>query len=82
MGRPDRRAQDAGKLMIFLDEVLDPCGRSHPSFQNHEEPDAGLIELFDADSEFMNEVGTALRTPSFAVVGAGEVPERRTWPET
>jgi hypothetical protein len=82
LGRPDRRAQDAGKLTIFLDEGLAPCGRSHPSFQNHEKPDAGLIELFDADSEFMNEVGTALRTPSFAVVRGGGIPERRTWPET
>jgi hypothetical protein len=40
----------------------------HPSFQNDEEPDAGLIELFDGDSEFLYEVGTALRTPRFAVV--------------
>ena len=54
MGGPDRRAEDAGKLTIFLDEVLDPCGRGHPSFQNDEEPDAGLIEVFDGDSEFIN----------------------------
>ena len=71
LGRPDRRAEDAGKLTIFLDEVLDQCGRGHSSFQNDEEPDAGLIELFDADSEFVYKVGAALRTPSFAVVRGG-----------
>ena len=71
LGGPDRRAEDAGKLMIFLDEVLNQCGRGHPSFHNDEEPDAGLIELFDGDSEFLYEVGTALRTPRFAVVRGG-----------
>jgi hypothetical protein len=64
-------AKDAGKLTIFLDEVLDQCARGHPGFQNDEEPDAGLIELFDGDSEFMYEVGTALRTPRFPVVRGG-----------
>jgi len=68
---PDRRAEDAGRFTIFLDEVLDQCGRSHPSFQNNEQSDAGLIELFDGASEFMCEVGTALRTPRFAVVRGG-----------
>ena len=82
MGGPDRCAEDAGKLTIFLAEVLNQGGRGHPSFQNDGEPDAGLIELFDGDSEFMYEVGTALRSPRFAVVRAGEVHERRIWPET
>ncbi len=57
MGGPDRCAEDAGKLMIFLDKVLNQHGRGHPGFQNDEEPDAGLIELFHGDSEFMYEVG-------------------------
>jgi hypothetical protein len=65
LGGPDRRAEDGGKLTIFLDEVLDQCDRSHPSFQNDEEPDAGLIELFNSDTEFVNEVCAAFRT-SFA----------------
>ena len=64
LGGPDRRAEDAGKLTIFLNEVPDQCGRGHPSFHNDEEPDAGLIELFDGDSEFMYEVGTALCPPA------------------
>jgi hypothetical protein len=68
LGGPDRRAEDAGKLTIFLDELLDQYGRGHPSFQNDEEPEAGLIELFDGDSEFMYEVGTALRPSHFDVI--------------
>ena len=68
LGGPDRRAEDAGELTIFLDETLDASNRAHPSFQNDQEPDAGLIELFDRDSKFMYEVGTAFRTPRFAVV--------------
>ena len=64
LGGPDRRAEDAGELTIFLDELFDQCGRGHPSFQNDEEPDAGLIELFDGDSEFMYEVRTALPPPA------------------
>jgi hypothetical protein len=50
LGGPDRRAEDAGKLTIFLDELLDQYGRGHPSFQSEEEPEAGLIELFNGDS--------------------------------
>ena len=44
---------------------------SNPSFKNDEEPDARLIEFFDADSELMYEVGTALRPPRLAVVRGG-----------
>jgi hypothetical protein len=39
LGGPDRRAEDAGKLRIFLNEVLDQCGRGHPSFQNPKKND-------------------------------------------
>jgi len=53
LGGPDRCAEDAGKLTIFLHKALNQGGRSQPSFLNDEEPDAGLIELFDGDSEFM-----------------------------
>jgi hypothetical protein len=39
LGGPDRRAEDAGKLTIFLDEVLDQCCWGHPSFQNPKKND-------------------------------------------
>ncbi len=82
MGGPDRRTKHAGKLTIFRDEVHNQRGRGHPGFENDEEPDAGLIELFDGDSEFVYEVGTALRTTRIAVVRGGRSAERRIWPET
>ena len=68
LSSPDWRSEDAGKLAIFLDQVLNKDGWGHPSFQNDEQPDACLIELFDGNSEFMYEVGTALCPPRFSVV--------------
>jgi hypothetical protein len=37
LGGPDRCAEDAGKLTIFLDEVLDKGGLDHP-ITNHKSP--------------------------------------------
>ena len=71
LSSPDRRTEDAGKLATFLDQVLDQDDWGHPSFQKDEQPDAGLIELFDGDSEFMYEVGTALCSSRFSLVPGG-----------
>jgi hypothetical protein len=64
LSSPDRCSEDAGKLAIFFDQVLNQDGWGHPSFLNYEQPDASLDELFDADSEFMYEVGTTLCPPA------------------
>jgi hypothetical protein len=34
LGGPDRCPEDAGKLTLFLDEVLDKGSQDHPSFQS------------------------------------------------
>jgi len=65
---PDRSAENTRKLAILLDQAGNQCLRSHTSLWDNEQPYASLIELFNSNTEFVDEVCAALCTSGLCIV--------------
>ncbi len=65
---PERGAEHPAELATLLGEAGNQCLRSHTSLQDNEQPDPGLIELSNSNTEFVNEICTALRASRLRIV--------------